>query len=265
MTRKVRIWQWPNLLALDAVLVAVAWLWVFAINQSQAPGLPACLVLGMSVWLTYTADRLFDVRPREPSQLLSARHQFAWSREKRLWLIWAGVLVVNIAVAFTGLDSPQLDKGFILLIACLAYTALNQLLSARFFPKELLVALIFAGGTQIFLPDFSEWISLISFTLLCLINCLMISWKEASFDARLKVRSLTSLMNEKWAVPLLAATTVLSQASDCRIALLPSSLSLILLWLIRTRTDSESYRVLCDVALLTGPVLYFFGSGVFVR
>ena len=73
----------------------------------------------------------------------------------------------------------ELRNGAALLTLCLLYTALNQALSRRFFPKELCVAIIFAGGVIVFLlPSACLWAPAGALALLCLINCLMIGAKE---------------------------------------------------------------------------------------
>jgi len=257
MTGKIRFWQWPNILAIDAGIIAVAWLWFFAEQQSVTLGATPYLVLALSVWLTYISDRLFDARPRIKEQLLSARHQFAKRRGKILWLVWAPLLVLNILLAMGALSQSQLEKGFTLLLLCLAYTALNQSLSRRFFPKELLVALIFAGGTQVFLPSYTPWSCLLGFVLLCLINCLLIGWQEKSVDALLQVRSLSSIVDPHWTHPLLLACLGLSCFSSCSPALLPSLLALGALYCCRLRFGTESFRVLGDAALLAGPIFYW--------
>lgn len=258
MTTKIKFWQWPNLLAFDACVAALVWLQVFSTGQSAELSTAAYAVLALSVWLTYMADRLFDVARRGEARLLSARHQFAKRNMRGLWLVWGIVLLADLRIATTGLDPSQLDKGFVLFCLCLAYTGLNHLLSKRFFPKELLVALIFAGGTQVFLPEYTEWQCLTGYVLLCLINCLMIGWKETAVDAMLEVRSLTSVLDRRRVYPLLAAGTVLAWFSSCPIALLPSMLALGGLQFCRDRFGQERFRVLCDAALLVGPLLYLF-------
>lgn len=258
MITKIKFWQWPNILAIDAALVTCIWLWVFAEEQSAKLGMTAYTVLALSVWLTYIADRLFDVSPRGESQLLSARHKFAKRRSRLLWLIWAAFLVLNITLAITGLSQPQLMRGFVLLLFCLAYTGLNHLLSKQFFPKELIVALIFAGGTQVFLPEYTGWPLLAGLIMLCLTNCLMIAWKEKSVDSMLQIRSLSSALNDGWIYPLLVVGIVLALLpSGGTIVLLPPTLTLCLIHFIRAHLSKEPFRVLCDAALLTGPFFYF--------
>jgi len=265
MTAKIRFWQWPNVLAIDAGMIAAAWLWVFARQQQASLGTTPYLVLALSVWLTYLADRLFDAGPREKIQLRSARHQFAKRRSVILWLIWIALFPLNLALALTSLNPSQLMRGFVMLFFCLAYTILNHLLSGRFFPKELFVAVLFAGGIQVSLPDHCAWGCLAGFTILCLVNCLMIGWKEKTVDALLEVRSLSSVLDLRWGHGLLVLAVGISLFSDCTFALLPPALLLGTIQLKRECLGREPFRVLCDSALLIGPLLYFFCSGVLVR
>ena len=73
----IKLWQWPNALALDAALIALLWLTALAGALRVELSAAAYAVLGLSVWLTYMADRLYDVTPREANALLSVRHRFA--------------------------------------------------------------------------------------------------------------------------------------------------------------------------------------------
>ncbi|MFQ3271378.1 MAG: hypothetical protein ACI9A1_001702, partial [Lentimonas sp.] len=133
---RIRIWQWPNLLALDAALIALVWQAAFAAALGFPVSTTAPVVLGLSVWLTYMADRLFDVARRPVEQLQAVRHRFAKQHARKLWTLWSCTLILNIGLAFTGLSINELCNGFILLAICLLYTGLNQALSRRFFPKE---------------------------------------------------------------------------------------------------------------------------------
>ena len=56
------LWLYPNLLSLDAPLVAVAWLHVFARTwRLDYHPWEAYVTLGLAVWVIYVADRLLDV------------------------------------------------------------------------------------------------------------------------------------------------------------------------------------------------------------
>lgn len=91
-------WLWPNLLSLDAPIVAVVWLHLFA-RTWQVNYLPigGYLGLGVSVWAIYVVDRLLDIRlcPAE-DESLGLRHRFH-ARHRRAFLaglaVAAGILL----------------------------------------------------------------------------------------------------------------------------------------------------------------------------
>ncbi len=252
---RIRIWQWPNLLAVDAALIALVWQAAFAAALGHEVRVAAQIVLGLSVWLTYMADRLFDVAKRPLQQLHATRHQFAKQHRSTLWGFWWAVLISNIGLALTGLSINELRNGAVLLVLCLLYTALNQALSRRFFPKEVCVALIYTGGVIVFLlPNSELWLATGALALLCFINCLMIGAKEQPIDAALQVRSLTRLPLRVMIV--LEVTCALSLCFLNRGWALPIGLSLGALLILQTtqkRLSIESFRVLTDSALLIGP------------
>ncbi len=258
----IRLWQWPNILALDAALIALFWQAVFVNSLGLQVHLAAQGVLGLSVWLTYMADRLFDVTKRPLQQLHSARHRFAKQNVRVLWWLWTCVLVINIGSAVTGLNARELQNGAVLLILCLLYTAFNQILSRRFFPKELCVALIYAGGVIIFLipiPATELWPPAAALVLLCLINCLMIGAKEQRIDRALQVRSMAQLP-----LPLTLALYISCALLLCCLShawLLPIGLSwgaLLIIHIYRRHLSVESFRVLADSALLIGPAVTLY-------
>lgn len=254
-----RYWKWPNMLGLDAVLIAVLWQCALASALDLSLGGAVPLVLGLSVWLSYSADRLFDVARREPRNLLSLRHRFAKRHRVRLWRIWAGVLVVNL-IAATQLNPDQLKNAAWLLTICLAYTVLNQKFERRFFPKELCVALIFSWGVIVFLPGPVPLGFVALFAYLCLVNCLIIGAKESKVDAHLRVRSMASILPHPYPgifiVP--GAVTVLVIETPLEAALLFSFAGLGTVYCLRKYIHVETYRVLADAVLLVGPLIGFF-------
>lgn len=65
-------WLWPNLLSLDAPVVAVAWQWLFA--RVFGADLPAVfhLILGLSVWCIWAhIPNTLPIAPKMPSQILA--------------------------------------------------------------------------------------------------------------------------------------------------------------------------------------------------
>ena len=252
----IRLWQWPNVLALDAALIAVLWQAALA----SAMGLPvstfAHLVLGLSVWLSYTADRLFDVGRREPGSLLSLRHRFAKRQRIRLWRVWLAILIGNLLAA-TQLSGTQLKHGGVLLLLCLLYTCLNQRFSKSFFPKELCVALLYAAGIVVFIPGSPPISFTILFAYLCLLNCLMIGTKETSVDAHLRVHSMANGVHGAYRSPLIwiGAAVVFLVETPLQGALVVSFVLLGSVHLLRKQLALEAFRVLADGVLLIAPIL----------
>lgn len=252
-----QIWQWPNMLSIDAAAIALAWLWAFVHAYECELHWGGYCVLGSSAWLVYTADRLFDVAKRSRVQLLSHRHRFAQVHARSLWRLWFCVLSANIALAFTTLSSYQLRHGFVLLGAVLLYTLLNQKLSKRCFPKELCVALIYAGGVIVFLDGPLPWLAALSFALICFINCVLIGTKEQAIDHALQVDSLARRLGRSrlWLCFGLSALSLLMVPAPLKAGIASSLLLLALLQIWSPRLQVETFRVLTDSALFAGPLL----------
>jgi len=253
-----RIWQWPNILALDAALAAILWQRFFAPAAGNAVAWSEAAVLGLSVWLTYTADRLFDARRRPAERLMSIRHRFADRNASTLWLVWAGALGADIGIACLFLEPWQLQRGSLLLLACLAYTFLHQAVFTRFFPKEIVVALIFASGIWVFLENPSVWLPWLAFALLCLLNCLVIASKEREVDRSLEVRSVGSVGGPLpiFGVALLGLFTALALPEPARSAILWAIGTTVALFTVARRIGVERFRVLADGVLVLVPLAY---------
>lgn len=251
-----KLWQWPNILSIDAAGIALAWLWAFAHTFDRSLHIGAYCILGISAWLVYLADRLLDVAPRRPEQLLSHRHRFAKAHTRGLWILWSTVVLVDIALAFSALSAYQLRHGFVLLGAALFYTLLNQKLSKRCFPKEICVALIYAGGVIVFLNGHLPWWAAFSFALICFLNCVQIGIQERSVDRALEVDSLARHLagHRLWLCFVGAALSLLWVPHTLQWAIASSLAVLALLQLCRHRLQTESFRVLVDAALLVGPI-----------
>ena len=259
MDPSIRLWQWPNILAIDTALVAILWQLGLVRALNTEIGWAASAVLGLSVWLTYVADRLFDVRSREKVALFSLRHQFAKRYRQALWYAWFVLLAMNLLLA-RQLTGMQLKNGCLLLIFCLLYTILNQKLSRHFFPKEICVALIYASGVIIFMPVAYPLGFFGVFALLCLLNCLMIGAREKVIDAKMHVHSIATLVAERWLTlfALFGAGLAIWRGGELWLGLAISLGLLGLLHGLRRRISMETFRVLADASLVLG-ALYALG------
>lgn len=176
-------WLWPNLLSLDATFVAV--LWQHFLSETIAPVHPAITaVLGLSVWLVYTADRLFDtLAPATTSE--PPRHQFVRLHRRRLIFAAVLVLLVDLMVAILFLPLIHLFAGLLLVAAVAARFHSMRRPAVHPWSKELWTGLIFAAGvwTPVLLSNPLRPGALL-FALLCWWNCVAIDTWETRQSAR---------------------------------------------------------------------------------
>ena len=91
--KRYPIWSYLSISAMDAPLISIAWYLYFAQNLLyNSLNTQHCVILGVSVWLGYMADRLFDIRFKKEAQLISLRHQFCKENEFILWILWLIIL-----------------------------------------------------------------------------------------------------------------------------------------------------------------------------
>lgn len=121
---RVPWWLWPNVLSLDAPLVAVLWQEALA-RAHHVKLLPGCdLALGLTVWLIYIVDRVVDGFQKVPGQVLSPRHAFY--RDHRalviglvipgltLWLLYLALAVIPSGILWRGLAQSILVGIYLL-------------------------------------------------------------------------------------------------------------------------------------------------------
>lgn len=98
---RVRWWQWPNVLGLDAPLVALGWMALFARSYSLQISLAwpqarfwfwDSLSFGMGAWFVYLLDRLVDSYSENPP--VAVRHQFT-RRHRPLLMVLAAVALAT--------------------------------------------------------------------------------------------------------------------------------------------------------------------------
>ena len=186
-------WLWPNLLSLDAPLVALAWQEIFArallsleLDWMQRGLLAVC------VWLAYCGDRLLDVRRLPEGPVESPRHAFARENSRTLIMVW-GMGLVLAAILALQIPLRELLVGLVLLVVVAGYFALHHLQSTRARAgrwKELMVGVGFAMGTLFFVVMNGHFtvpflLAAAAWAGLCTLNCLMIAgWdrEEISFS-----------------------------------------------------------------------------------
>jgi hypothetical protein len=268
------VWMAFHLWDLDAPAVAIAWQFLFARYLHVSIAWPAALALGLAVWLIYAGDRILDVR-RPGSAPSTARHLFHSLHRELL----TGLAVLALAALFvlTLLLRPVVVRSGFELAGCVAaYLACVHLVPGqprRWFPKEVIVGLVFAAGTclapwsraadrpALLLPG-------LFFALLCCLNCAIIEvWEWRDSGCLLSAHPHPSTVWLWRAVrPLLwtvaaGAALLLCRHPDHAVfsSLLLSACCILLLDLRKQRLSADLRRVLADAALLT-PLLFLIAG-----
>jgi len=235
---------WPNLLSLDAPLVALLWQILFARCFHARVDLLPSVLLVLAVWLIYAADRTIDAWTGSGGR---ARHEFYRRHWRTLLPLWFFALAAGAVVALTRLASEIFWGGVTLGVAVTLYFGL---LHAGVFQKskEAAVAVLFALGATL-----SAWQNVRSaadieaialFSCLCWINCVAIehwesesTWPVAAAAGCVGLAALLLLVfsNRPVLGGAVAASVLGFVALDCT----------------RRRFSRDALRVLADVALMS--------------
>lgn len=248
-------WVWPNLLSLDAPLIALSWWLLFARGSRVAVDPVSAILLVVTVWLIYVADRTLDAWGGERR---SPRHEFHQKYWPVLLPLWVSALACAGWLAWTRLDAASFRVGLALLSAVLVYlVAVHRTVRAGTARepkkwKEAAVGILFALGVSQPVwsrgnPALPTW-AVVVFAGLCWLNCAMIEkWEGADphwspLPAALLLSGAAGLLTLS-RQPMVAGAEALS------------SLGLCVAGAGRYRFSREALRVLPDVALLS-PVIF---------
>ncbi len=284
------LWLIPNLLSLDAPLVAVAWLYIFA-RTWRVDYLPwaAYISLGLVVWVIYVTDRLLDVSMRGgTAEKLEARHEF--HRQHQRVFRRAAVIAGAVALTLVITRLPMTIYGFAIGGGTNGYALIGGIMVAGFFTlsifstpgpneipyaKNLLAGLSFAYGTAMLayvFTGFDMWEflrsrELICFAVLCVLNISAIDlWEHAnrSTDPEIKASDELALTLP---LTLLGAAALVFASQDHELttrpffyAVLTGAALLHILNRTRSRFSMDALRVLADVALLVPFIVFLAAS-----
>lgn len=197
-------WIWPNLLGIDAPIVAVVWQYFFACNFGlKIPG-SNYLTLFSVVWVIYSVDRLLDARMLKRPEGATLRHSF-YHRNYRIAFVFTGILIV-----FTGLSClcflpVELIKTGSFVGAFVVIYLLHQIWAKgpmmMIVPKEVFIGMVFAVGSTLTghtwsgesISDAFFSPSVILFGVLCSMNCIAISVWERVHDVENDSNALPQL------------------------------------------------------------------------
>ncbi len=183
---------WANVTSLDAVLVGLIWVTIFTSSFChRAPAIYESAIIGMSIWLVYTADRLFDSLRLDAAAPHSLRHRFHRDHRCALAVCWLAVLTIDVSTMIRFASEPQLRWGIAAVGLAVGYVGAAQWWRtlARWLPKEIQIGLVFAFGTSLVAwsePQRAELAELL-FTsglaaILFTLNCLAVGLVEIELD-----------------------------------------------------------------------------------
>lgn len=250
-------WLWPNLLSLDAPVVAFVWQRLIG----RVFGIPirpeGSAMLFLTVWAIYLADRLLDTRvPAAPAE--PARHQF-YRRYRTLATALLLIVTLNATIlAFTKLRTAVLENGFFVFCTVALYFAVIHFWHWQGL-KEITIAMLFSLGT--FLVPITNAVSprtlllpALAFFLLCLANLVAIeNWESRELAGQQAPLSpITRWLGRYfyyWVVPFFVLTGY--ALAPFYTAVSRSLLGFVLLQLAGRHINLHARRVLADAVLLT--------------
>ncbi|MFC7337063.1 hypothetical protein ACFQY0_07735 [Haloferula chungangensis] len=191
-------------MSLDAPLVAVAWLFMFA-RAWRVDFHPwqAYAALGLTVWIIYVVDRLIDVRMRSPDDpMLGSRHHFHQKHWKKFLL---GVVVAAATVLWLTLTYLPVEViGYsipIMLLVGVFFALVVMVPATRDIPylRNIVAGMTFGMGTalvaHVYVPMEPFWIMMqsrevISFGVLCVLNISAIHlWEHSRLSNDPEIRA----------------------------------------------------------------------------
>lgn len=262
---------WMNAVCLDAPVVALCWLWLFAASFKAPVSAAEMAALCLTAWLIYLGDRLSDCVAVDIRRAASFRQRFC-VKHRRSWLAVIGVVAVaDAAVVATQLGSGVLKIGAAVALLAVVYLLTNQLRPGawRVLPaKEFAIGVLFAAGTVVpialYLPRAAvlPWLLLAA---LCTMNCVSIAvWERWLDDAQQRISIATAFPRVSGLVlPALLVLAVVSfvvaqtttAAEAIYVCISISAGLLALTHVFRRRIQSDVRTALADLVLLTPAVL----------
>jgi hypothetical protein len=248
-----RPWLWPNLLSLDAPVVALLWQLLFVRCFHGSLGMLPAALLAVAVWLIYVADRTLDAWR---GSIEHARHEF-YSRHWRAVLpVWIGALATGGWLAWSRLPGRLFLEGSAVAVCTGLYLAAVHLtpgLLRRAGSKESAIAVLFGLGASLAawpgVQTSNDVLAILLFSCLCWMNCAAIDDWEHGRELRPSVIAAAGVVALAAACLLRDHRPILGGAETA------GAFGLVLLDRLQGRCSPDALRVLADVVLLT-PIVF---------
>ena len=191
---------WLNLVCLDAPLVAIAWLWLFARMFRVPFQIGNGVALFLTAWLIYLADRFADSSTLKPDLPRSRRQDFCLQYREPWVVMIALVAGFDAYVIWRTTALATFLAGGVVGIIAVVYLVVNHPLGRiwRSLPaKELAIGVLFAAGTIVallpWIPSTRTFaIAALAFAALCSLNCISIAAWERDLDRAQRKVSLAT-------------------------------------------------------------------------
>lgn len=257
MRSPTQVWLWPNLLSLDAPLVALLWQVLFVrCFHGHLDGTEAVL-LALVVWLIYAGDRMLDAWR---GVVGTRRHAFYRKHWRLVCILWVTGLAAGGWLAWAELPVSLWSSGIAIAGLVGVYLATVHCLPRllRSGAKEAAVGIMFAAGVSLvswpMVRTQADFLAIGLFCVLCWMNCVGIE----DWESGRRVRG--SVIFAAASVALVAALLLREQRPVLACAETASALGLVVLDRISQRISPEAVRVLADAVLLT-PMLFLGVAG----
>lgn len=269
------VWLYPNLLSLDAPVVAVAWLHILTISWRLYVPWQAYTSLALGTWVIYAGDRLLDASIAQTTgQVLEPRHKFH-RQYKLAFAVAIGIAsLAALVLAIRTMPMPfysHLFLGAVLVGAFFGLSlATDQSPGNHSLLKNIIAGFTFAYGTamtaHVFRPslgihDLLTAPEFLLFALLCILNISAIDiWEHSarSNDEEIKASDEISLT---FPTALLAAAAIYfalrsGHERSFHYAILTAAGLMHVLNRQRDRLSANALRAFADFILLI-PWIYF--------
>ena len=184
--RRTPLWELPSVLSLDVPLIAVVWQLLLSRSLGATLTWPHSALLGVAVWLIYSADRWLDGLELD-QHARTERHRFYVRHRHAALAVWSGVSVGALGGGLSVLTRPELFAAGLLASLMLVYFLGRHTSDPADHPKEAQIGLFFALGVA-FLPGLNGAPLLplatfaILFAVLIFLNCALIARWEGDLD-----------------------------------------------------------------------------------
>jgi len=172
-------WLLPQYLSLDIVLIALSWQGLFARTFASPLRWPVLLSTASAVWTIYIADHLLDSRDESR---ISNRHRFV-RRHRHGLIALSCLLIVASCCSLIWAPLPIIVCGASLALVVTIYAAIVHLAPASWWPKEMVVGVVFALGSSIVAwsvphPRLCVLFAVFLFAIVCVLNCAGLEFQE---------------------------------------------------------------------------------------